>query len=91
MDTLAFESLSGYVAYHRKLSHRVREYHVGRLTLMDNNGMGALSYEPDQELKRIQENPDHDQIELKIQKFFPFYIMTAVYTDHRINNMLNRL
>ncbi|MEI6888719.1 MAG: type II toxin-antitoxin system HipA family toxin [Bacteroidales bacterium] len=39
-----------------------------RLTLVGNNGMGALSYEPEQGLKGIQENPDIDQLALKIQK-----------------------
>ncbi|MEI6901465.1 MAG: type II toxin-antitoxin system HipA family toxin [Bacteroidota bacterium] len=41
---------------------------LDRLTLVGNNGMGALSYEPDQGLKRIQETPDIDQLALKIQK-----------------------
>ncbi len=41
---------------------------LDRLTLVGNNGMGALLYEPDQGLKHIHENPDLDQIALKIQK-----------------------
>jgi len=41
---------------------------LDRLTLVGSNGMGALTFEPDQGIQRLQENPDVDQLALNVQR-----------------------
>lgn len=41
---------------------------LDRLTFVGNNGMGALTYEPDHGIQGIQDHPDIDQLALNVQR-----------------------